>query len=160
MFELIGSEASYLRSLRVVINHFYGSKPLKETLSRLEHHTLFSNICGVTTASEKLTLRLSLSLSSPFDTADVFCLCFNTRVVSCRFLMDLEQRLGQSVLISQIGDVVLSHCPHFRSLYVPYVTNMMYQEALVNQLLLVCSYYISGARQQQQFLNCWVATQK
>ncbi|XP_075893265.1 rho guanine nucleotide exchange factor 19 isoform X2 [Nelusetta ayraudi] len=104
MFELIGSEASYLRSLRVVINHFYASKPLKETLSRLEHHTLFSNICGVTTASEK-------------------------------FLMDLEQRLGQSVFISQIGDVVLGHCPHFRSLYVPYVTNMMYQEALVNQLL-------------------------
>lgn len=60
MFELIGSEASYLRSLRVVINHFYASKPLKETLSRLEHHTLFSNICGVTTASEKLTLRRSL----------------------------------------------------------------------------------------------------
>lgn len=51
--------------------------------------------------------------------------------------MDLEQRLGQSVFISQIGDVVLGHCPHFRSLYVPYVTNMMYQEALVNQLLLV-----------------------
>lgn len=53
MFELIGSEASYLRSLRVVINHFYASKPLKKTLTRLEHHTLFSNICGVTTASEK-----------------------------------------------------------------------------------------------------------
>lgn len=54
MFELIGSEASYLRSLRVVINHFYASKPLRKTLSRLEHHTLFSNVCGVTTASEKL----------------------------------------------------------------------------------------------------------
>lgn len=53
MFELIGSEASYQRSLRVAINHFYASKPLKETLSRLEHHTLFSNIGGVMTASEK-----------------------------------------------------------------------------------------------------------
>lgn len=63
--------------------------------------------------------------------------------------MDLEQRLGQSVLISQIGDVVLGHCPHFRSLYVPYVTNMMYQEALVNQLLLVSIYYISGDLQQR-----------
>lgn len=49
--------------------------------------------------------------------------------------MDLERRLGQSVVISQIGDVVLDHCPQFRRLYVPYVTNMMYQEALVNQLL-------------------------
>lgn len=49
--------------------------------------------------------------------------------------MDLEIRLGQSVLISQVGDIVFQHCPQFRSLYVPYVTNMMYQEALVNQLL-------------------------
>lgn len=64
MFELIGSEASYLRSLRVVINHFYASKPLKKTLSRLEHHTLFSNICGVTTASERLDLP-SIHLAPP-----------------------------------------------------------------------------------------------
>lgn len=69
----------------------------------------------------------------------------NLQLVSCRFLMDLEQRLGQSVLISQIGDVVLGHCPQFRSLYVPYVTNMMYQEALVNQLLLVLSCCIYGS---------------
>lgn len=49
--------------------------------------------------------------------------------------MDLEARLGQSVIIRQVGDVVLQHCPAFRRLYVPYVTNMMYQEALVHQLL-------------------------
>lgn len=49
--------------------------------------------------------------------------------------MDLEIRLGENILISQVGDIVLSHCPQFHSLYVPYVTNMMYQEALVNQLL-------------------------
>lgn len=67
------------------------------------------------------------------------CLCINADLLSSRFLMDLERRLGQSVLISQVGDIVLRHCPEFRSLYVPYVTNMMYQEALVNQLLLVSS---------------------
>ncbi len=49
--------------------------------------------------------------------------------------MDLENRLGEGVLISQVGDIVLQHCPEFHSLYVPYVTNMMYQEALVNKLL-------------------------
>ncbi|XP_019118515.2 rho guanine nucleotide exchange factor 19 [Larimichthys crocea] len=103
-FELIGSEASYLRSLGVAVNHFYASKALKQTLSRMEHHILFSNIRRVMAASEK-------------------------------FLMDLEIRLGENILISQVGDIVLSHCPQFHSLYVPYVTNMMYQEALVNQLL-------------------------
>nr|XP_046239422.1 rho guanine nucleotide exchange factor 19 isoform X2 [Scatophagus argus] len=77
---------------------------LKQTLSQMEHHILFSNIRRVMAASEK-------------------------------FLMDLEIRLGESLLISQVGDIVLQHCPEFHSLYVPYVTNMMYQEALVNQLL-------------------------
>ncbi|XP_041809100.1 rho guanine nucleotide exchange factor 19 [Chelmon rostratus] len=104
MFELIGSEASYLRSLGVAVNHFYASKAVKQTLSQMEHHVLFSNIRRVMAASEK-------------------------------FLMDLETRLGESVLISQVGDIVLQHCPEFHRLYVPYVTNMMYQEALVSQLL-------------------------
>lgn len=49
--------------------------------------------------------------------------------------MDLEVRLGEGVMIPQVGDIVLQHCPEFHRLYVPYVTNMMYQEALVNQLL-------------------------
>uniref|UniRef100_A0A3B4WC76 DH domain-containing protein n=1 Tax=Seriola lalandi dorsalis TaxID=1841481 RepID=A0A3B4WC76_SERLL len=104
MFELIGSEASYLRSLGVAVNHFHASKALKRTLSQMEHHILFSNLPRVMAASEK-------------------------------FLMDLEMRLGESVLMSQVGDVVLQHCPEFHTLYVPYVTNMMYQEALINQLL-------------------------
>uniref|UniRef100_A0A3Q3ICY9 DH domain-containing protein n=1 Tax=Monopterus albus TaxID=43700 RepID=A0A3Q3ICY9_MONAL len=103
MFELIGSEASYLRSLEVAISHFYASKALKQTLSQREHHTLFSNISYVMAASEK-------------------------------FFRDLEMRLAESVLISQVGDIVLQHCPKFHPLYVPYVTNMMYQEALLKQL--------------------------
>uniref|UniRef100_A0A665SYP1 Si:ch73-15b2.5 n=1 Tax=Echeneis naucrates TaxID=173247 RepID=A0A665SYP1_ECHNA len=104
MFELIGSEASYLRSLGVAVNHFQASKALKQILSKMEQHILFSNIRQVMAASEK-------------------------------FLMDLEMRLGESVLISEVGDIVLQHCSEFHSLYVPYVTNMMYQEALINQLL-------------------------
>ncbi|XP_058487110.1 rho guanine nucleotide exchange factor 5 [Solea solea] len=104
MFELISSEASYLRSLGVAVDHFYASKTLKQTLPQMEHHILFSNIRHVRAASEK-------------------------------FLMDLEIRLGECVLISQVGDIVLQHGPEFHKLYVPYVTNMMYQEALVNQLL-------------------------
>lgn len=59
---------------------------------------------------------------------------------SLRFLADLEVRLGERVLIgAQVGDIVLQHCPVFNSLYVPYVTNMMYQEALIIQLLYVSS---------------------
>ncbi|CAB1353391.1 unnamed protein product [Coregonus sp. 'balchen'] len=99
MFEVIGSEASYLKSLGVAVNHFFASKTLKQTLHRMEHHILFSNLHSVMEASEG-------------------------------FLLDLKVRLGESVVISQVGDIVLRHCLMFRSLYVPYVTNMMYQEAL------------------------------
>uniref|UniRef100_A0A4W5P0K3 Si:ch73-15b2.5 n=1 Tax=Hucho hucho TaxID=62062 RepID=A0A4W5P0K3_9TELE len=104
MFEMIGSEASYLRSLGVAVNHFFASNTLKQTLHRMEHHILFSNLRSVMAASEG-------------------------------FLLDLEVRLRESVVISQVGDIVLRHCLMFRSLYVPYVTNMMYQEALVTLLL-------------------------
>ncbi|XP_062259785.1 rho guanine nucleotide exchange factor 5 [Platichthys flesus] len=103
MFELIGSEASYLRSLGVAVNHFQASKALKQTLSPMEHHFLFSNIRRVMAASEK-------------------------------FLMDLEMRLGESVFVSQVGDIVLQHSSEFHDLYVPYVTNIMYQKDLVNKL--------------------------
>lgn len=104
-FELICSEASYLRSLEIAVKHFYASKALKQTLTQMQHHILFSNIQRVMAASEK-------------------------------FLADLEVRLGERVLIgAQVGDIVLQHCPVFNSLYVPYVTNMMYQEALIIQLL-------------------------
>lgn len=53
MFEVISSEASYLKSLEVVVNHFYASKALKQTLSHREHLILFSNLRRVMAASER-----------------------------------------------------------------------------------------------------------
>ncbi|XP_034006570.1 ephexin-1-like isoform X2 [Trematomus bernacchii] len=104
MFELIGSEVSYLNSLTIAVKHFYASKELKQSLTPMEHHNLFSNICQIMAASKK-------------------------------FLMDLEGQLEESVLTSQVEDIVLQHCPEFHRVYVPYVTNMRYQETMFNQLL-------------------------
>ncbi|XP_045885290.1 rho guanine nucleotide exchange factor 19 isoform X2 [Micropterus dolomieu] len=123
MFELIGSEASYLRSLGVAVDHFYASTPLKRTLSQREHHILFSNIRHLMAASQK-------------------------------FLMDLEIRLGECALISQVGDVVLQHCPEFHSLYVPYVTNMKYQETLVTQLLQQNRNFLSSVKKLESDPVC------
>lgn len=39
--------------------------------------------------------------------------------------------------MSQVGDIVLRHRPELRQVYVPYVTNMMYQEALITKLMSV-----------------------
>ncbi|XP_047438135.1 rho guanine nucleotide exchange factor 19 isoform X2 [Mugil cephalus] len=62
MFELIGSEASYLRSLGVAVNHFYASKALRRTLPQMEHHILFSNIRHVMAASERFLMDLEVRL--------------------------------------------------------------------------------------------------
>ncbi|KAK1889249.1 Rho guanine nucleotide exchange factor 5 [Dissostichus eleginoides] len=102
MFELIGSEVSYLNSLTIAVKHFYASKEPKQSLTPMEHHNLFSNICQIMAASKK-------------------------------FLMDLKAN-WMSVLISQVEDIVLQHCPEFHRVYGPYVTNMRYQETMVNQL--------------------------
>uniref|UniRef100_A0A8C3FUN4 DH domain-containing protein n=1 Tax=Chrysemys picta bellii TaxID=8478 RepID=A0A8C3FUN4_CHRPI len=52
MFEMITSEASYLRSLSVATSHFKGSLALRETLTRAEVHRLFSNLQQVKDVSE------------------------------------------------------------------------------------------------------------
>ncbi|KAJ8780815.1 hypothetical protein J1605_000858 [Eschrichtius robustus] len=53
-----------------------------------------------------------------------------------RFLQDLEQRLEADVLRFSVCDVVLHHCPAFRRVYLPYVTNQAYQERTYQRLLL------------------------
>ncbi|KAI2515258.1 Rho guanine nucleotide exchange factor 19, partial [Homo sapiens] len=52
-----------------------------------------------------------------------------------RFLQDLEQRLEADVLRFSVCDVVLDHCPAFRRVYLPYVTNQAYQERTYQRLL-------------------------
>ncbi|XP_059415365.1 rho guanine nucleotide exchange factor 5-like [Carassius carassius] len=54
--------------------------------------------------------------------------------VSERFLQDMESHLRQYVVMSRVGDIVLNQRQCFQKVYVPYITNMMYQEALVAQL--------------------------
>ncbi|KAJ8360746.1 hypothetical protein SKAU_G00172710 [Synaphobranchus kaupii] len=104
MFEMIGSEASYLKSLMVAVSHFLGSQELRLILPKMERHILFSNLTEVKRVSE-------------------------------RFLQSLESRLEDNVIIPQVGDLVLQHHAALRSAYVPYITNMMYQEALISCLL-------------------------
>ncbi|XP_069096833.1 rho guanine nucleotide exchange factor 19 [Pleurodeles waltl] len=56
--------------------------------------------------------------------------------VSERFLLDLEERLEEDVLCFDVCDIVLNHCPEFRRVYLPYVTNQAYQEQTYQRLLL------------------------
>ncbi|XP_060060377.1 rho guanine nucleotide exchange factor 15 isoform X3 [Erinaceus europaeus] len=74
LFEVVTSEASYLRSLRLLTDTFVLSKALRDTLTPRDHHTLFSNVQRVQGVSERfLGTLLSRVRSSPHisDLCDV-----------------------------------------------------------------------------------------
>jgi neuronal guanine nucleotide exchange factor len=109
MFELITSEASYLRSLNVLTTHFIQSREFSGDmdgvclLSRIERHTLFSDILPVRECSERL-------------------------------LADLEKRWQESVLIREICDILLEHASKHFEVYIKYCTNQLYQERMLREL--------------------------
>lgn len=53
MFEVLTSEASYLRSLHVLTEHFMESRELEETMIIRDRKTLFSNILRIREVSER-----------------------------------------------------------------------------------------------------------
>ncbi|XP_029783192.1 rho guanine nucleotide exchange factor 15 isoform X2 [Suricata suricatta] len=74
LFEVVTSEASYLRSLRLLTDTFVLSQTLRDTLTPRDHHTLFSNVQRVQGVSERfLGALLSRVRASPHisDLCDV-----------------------------------------------------------------------------------------
>uniref|UniRef100_A0A1A8I2M6 Rho guanine nucleotide exchange factor (GEF) 15 n=1 Tax=Nothobranchius kuhntae TaxID=321403 RepID=A0A1A8I2M6_NOTKU len=53
MFEVLTSEASYLRSLRILTEHFLDNRELKETMIIRDRKTLFSNSLKIREVSER-----------------------------------------------------------------------------------------------------------
>lgn len=53
MFEIITSEYSYMHSLNILVCHFMRSEELKETMTQMEHHHLFSNISDILAVSTR-----------------------------------------------------------------------------------------------------------
>uniref|UniRef100_UPI00398F5D90 ephexin-1 n=1 Tax=Pristiophorus japonicus TaxID=55135 RepID=UPI00398F5D90 len=97
MFELVTSEASYYKSLEILVFHFMKSEQLSEILSHIEKHHIFSNILDIKAASE-------------------------------RFFRDLEHRIEEDIVISDVCDIVHEHTVRHFNVYIPYVTNQSYQE--------------------------------
>ncbi|XP_070801528.1 ephexin-1 [Pituophis catenifer annectens] len=104
MFELVTSEASYYKSLNLLICHFMENDRLKKILHPSEAHILFSNVLDVMAVSE-------------------------------RFLLDLEKRVEENIVISDVCDIVHQHSVSYFSVYVTYVSNQTYQERAYKQLL-------------------------
>lgn len=54
-----------------------------------------------------------------------------------RFLMDLEHRMEESILISDVCDIVYNHAVEHFSVFILYVTNQGYQEKNYRRILWV-----------------------
>ncbi|XP_010630085.1 ephexin-1 [Fukomys damarensis] len=104
MFELVTSEASYYKSLNLLVSHFMENERLKKTLHPSEAHILFSNVLDVMAVSE-------------------------------RFLLELEHRMEENIVISDVCDIVYHYAADHFSVYITYVSNQTYQERTYKQLL-------------------------
>ncbi|KAM4678571.1 rho guanine nucleotide exchange factor 19-like isoform 2-T2 [Discoglossus pictus] len=123
MFEVLTSEASYLRSLNVLTEHFLGSRELQEALIIRERKILFSNIVKVKEVSE-------------------------------RFLMDLEARVDESIIISDVCDLIYHHALHHFSVYIDYVRNQLYQEKTYSELMEKSPQFYAAICRLQELPQC------
>lgn len=108
MFEVITSEASYLRSLNILTSHFINSDELSTgsslcVLERGQSHVLFSNISAIKSVSES-------------------------------FLQALRARQKEAVVISSISDIILEYASKFFDVYVKYCSNQIYQDRALKNL--------------------------
>ncbi|XP_064409094.1 rho guanine nucleotide exchange factor 15 isoform X2 [Latimeria chalumnae] len=71
MFEVLTSEASYQRSLNVLMEHFMNSKELEETMIIREKKILFSNITKVKEVSERFLKDLKERMDEGLLISDV-----------------------------------------------------------------------------------------
>ncbi|XP_073702721.1 uncharacterized protein arhgef5 isoform X2 [Garra rufa] len=103
-FEVVTSEASYCRSLDIVVENFVMSKQLNVILSSQDKNWLFSRLNDV-------------------------------RAVSHSFLSQLEEAVEKDIMRFTACDIIIKHCPRFRNVYVPYLTNQSYQDKTYQRLM-------------------------
>ncbi|CAM4575041.1 unnamed protein product [Lepidochelys kempii] len=119
---------------------------LLESLTPQQHHlqeAMFemitseaSYLCSLSVAMSHF--KGSLALRETLTRAEVHRLFSNLQQVkdiSERFLLDLKEHMDKDIFLAGLGAVVLKHCPAFHRVYIPYVTNQMYQEQLMQQLI-------------------------
>ena len=102
MFEVITSEASYLKSLNILIKHFAQSPKLSGNDSSNN-----SSGNGSETPNSSNT-----SVISKWDHKRLFGDVINVRQCSERFLEDLEKKWQASVLLDGLCEVVRDHAKH------------------------------------------------
>ncbi|XP_067367753.1 trichohyalin isoform X2 [Channa argus] len=59
----------------------------------------------------------------------------DVRAISHSFLSKLEERVETDIMSFTVCDIIAQHCPRFRKVYVPYLTNQSYQDATYQRLM-------------------------
>ncbi|XP_026862502.1 rho guanine nucleotide exchange factor 5 [Electrophorus electricus] len=59
----------------------------------------------------------------------------DVRAISHSFFTQLEERVESDILHFTVCDIIIKHCPRFRSVYVPYLTNQSYQDKTYQKLM-------------------------
>lgn len=142
------SEASYCRSLDIVVEHFVKSKQLEMLLTSQENTWLFSRLYNVRVISRRSEKLKCFRQGYQFDNLNGgiiqidksrFCIIphfeFILLFFSFRFLSRLEERLESNFMHFTVCDIIVKHCPLFRKVYVPYLTNQSYQDATYQKLM-------------------------
>ncbi|EGT57224.1 CBN-TAG-218 protein [Caenorhabditis brenneri] len=128
-FEVITSEASYLRSLNVLITHFMaspqmlGSKSALSVLSDSDRKHLFSNIFAVRDCSERL-------------------------------LCDLETRLEENLILDDICDILSLHFEKHFEVYIKYCSNQVYQDRTLRRLKSENPGFLSAVQRLEENKQC------
>ncbi|KAF4527013.1 hypothetical protein B566_EDAN001560 [Ephemera danica] len=104
-FEVITSEASYVKSLGILATHFVQCPEFHDEaiISKTDKHTLFSNIMPVKSCSD-------------------------------RFLADLERCWQEDILLPDISDVVLKHALKNFRVYIKYCSHQIYLDRTLRKL--------------------------
>ena len=80
LFEVMTSEASYLKSLNILIDNFFESPELSEALDAPDKHSLFSNCVAVRNVSARF-----VGIASRMAQADFYGITFSFSTLLLNF---------------------------------------------------------------------------
>eukprot|EP00092_Neocalanus_flemingeri_P055084 GFUD01064994.1.p1 GENE.GFUD01064994.1~~GFUD01064994.1.p1 ORF type:complete len:502 (+),score=95.65 GFUD01064994.1:642-2147(+) len=126
IFEIISSEASYLKSLNVLITHFANSPKFTGD---------FAVLC-------------------PKDRCTLFNEVYEVRVCSEKFLHDLEYRWQETIQLSGISDIILHHAKTNFSIFIKYCSNQIVQDRTLKRLKSENVYFADTLKELESSQAC------
>lgn len=78
----------------------------------------------------------------------------DVRAISHSFYTQLEERVESDTMHFTVCDIIIKHCPRFRAVYVPYLTNQSYQDKTYQKLMNESSRFRQVVEKLEQSPKC------